>query len=77
MDSPSAPAEAAFLNIGLVSFDRVTAELRRAEPGLTAEHMQTFIAVARAGLPSQTDISSITCFTRQSTSQHVAKLVTS
>ncbi len=63
------------LNIGHMSFERVTAEMRKAAPGITAEQIQTFIAVVRSGRSSQTEISKITGFTRQATSRHVAKLV--
>ena len=70
-DVPSA----ASLNIGQMSYERVTAEMHKAVPGITAEQTQTFIAVARSGRCSQTEISKITGFTRQATSRHVAKLV--
>ncbi|MFS2166269.1 MarR family winged helix-turn-helix transcriptional regulator [Variovorax sp. Varisp62] len=49
--------------------------MRRAAPGITAEQIQTFIAVVRNGRCSQTDISKVTGFSRQTTSRHVAKLV--
>ncbi|WP_162581247.1 MarR family winged helix-turn-helix transcriptional regulator [Variovorax sp. PBS-H4] len=63
------------MNIGLMSYERVTSEMRKAAPGITAEQIQTFIAVVRSGRCSQTEISKITGFTRQATSRHVAKLV--
>ena len=62
-------------NIGQMSFERVTAEMRKAAPGITAEQIQTYIAVVKGGRCSQTEISRITGFTRQATSRHVAKLV--
>jgi DNA-binding MarR family transcriptional regulator len=76
MASVSAPAsDAAAPNIGLVSYERVTAEMRQAAPSITAGQMLTFIAVVRMGYCSQIEISRITGFSRQATSRHVAKLV--
>ncbi|VTU29907.1 MarR family winged helix-turn-helix transcriptional regulator [Variovorax sp. PBL-E5] len=62
-------------NIGLMGYERVTTEMGKAVPGITAEQIQTFIAVVRSGRCSQTEICKITGFTRQATSRHVAKLV--
>lgn len=71
----SAPfTDPATLNIGLMSYERVTAEMRKAAPGITAGQMLTFIAVVRLGHCSQIEISRVTGFTRQATSRHVAKL---
>lgn len=78
MADPSAIDAVAYppaLNIGQMSFERVTAEMRKAAPGITAEQIQTFIAVVRSGRCSQTEISKITGCSRQATSRHVAKLV--
>jgi DNA-binding MarR family transcriptional regulator len=72
---PDAVAATPALNIGLLSYERVTFEMRKAAPGITAEQIQTFIAVVRNGRCSQTEISKITGFTRQATSRHVAKLM--
>jgi DNA-binding MarR family transcriptional regulator len=58
-----------------MSYERVISEMRKAAPGMTAEQIQTFMAVVRSGRCSQTEISKITGFTRQATSRHVAKLV--
>ncbi|WP_395316606.1 MarR family winged helix-turn-helix transcriptional regulator [Variovorax sp. UC74_104] len=63
------------LSVGLLSYERVTSEMRKAAPGITAEQIQTFIAVLRKGRCSQIEICRITGFTRQATSRHVAKLV--
>ncbi|MFS2049026.1 MarR family winged helix-turn-helix transcriptional regulator [Variovorax sp. Varisp41] len=62
-------------DIGLMSYERVTAEMSKAAPGITSEQVQTFIAVARGVRCSQIEISKITGFSRQATSRHVAKLV--
>lgn len=62
------------LDIGLMSYERVTAEMRKAAPSITAGQMLTFIAVVRLGHCSQIEISRVTGFTRQATSRHVAKL---
>ena len=76
MDSASAPfPDAAAPNIGLVSYVRVTAEMRKAAPSITARQMLTFIAVVRMSPCSQIEICRVTGFTRQATSRHVAKLV--
>jgi DNA-binding MarR family transcriptional regulator len=76
MDSASAPfTDAAAPNIGLVSYERVTAEMRKAAPSITARQMLTFIAVVSMSPCSQIEICGVTGFTRQATSRHVAKLV--
>ena len=62
-------------NLGLMSYDSVIAEMRKVAPRITVEQTQTFIAVACCGRCSQTEIGTITGFTRQATSRHVAKLV--
>jgi len=67
--------DSAALNIGLINYERVTAEMRRAAPGITAGQLLTFIAVVRLGHCSQIEITRVTGFTRQATSRHVAKLV--
>ncbi|MEJ8813419.1 helix-turn-helix domain-containing protein [Variovorax ureilyticus] len=63
------------MSIDLNSYERVTSEMRKAAPGLTAEQMQTFIAIVRYGGRSQSEIGKVTGFKRQTTSRHVAKLV--
>lgn len=76
MDSASAPfTDAAAPNIGLVSYERVTAEMRKAAPSITTRQMLTFIAVVRISPCSQIEICRVTGLTRQATSRHVAKLV--
>jgi len=76
MDLASAPfTGTAAPNIGLVSYERVTAEMRKAAPSITARQMLTFIAVVRTSPCSQIEICRVTGFTRQATSRHVAKLV--
>ena len=72
---PSPGADVSPANIGLISYERVTSEMRKAVPNITAEQMQTFIAVVRSARRSQTEISEVTGFTRQATSRHVGKLV--
>jgi DNA-binding MarR family transcriptional regulator len=66
--------DSAAVNIGLVNYERVTVEMRKAAPGITAGQMLTFLAVVRLGHCSQIEISRVTGFTRQATSRHVAKL---
>lgn len=72
---PSPSADVSPTNIGLISYERVTSEMRKAVPNITAEQIQTFIAVVRSVRRSQTEISEVTGFTRQATSRHVGKLV--
>lgn len=71
----SPAADAISSNIGLISYGRVTSEMRRIAPSITAGQMQTFIAIVRGGRRSQIEISEVTGFTRQATSRHVTKLV--
>ncbi|WP_162567880.1 MarR family winged helix-turn-helix transcriptional regulator [Variovorax sp. SRS16] len=75
LPAPDAATCTPALNIGLVSYERVTTEMRKALPGITADQIQTFIVVLRNGRCSQIEISKATGFTRQATSRHVAKLV--
>ncbi|GAA4358218.1 hypothetical protein GCM10023165_52930 [Variovorax defluvii] len=75
LSAPDETTSPPALNIGLMSYERVTAEMRKALPGITAEQIQTFIAVVRKGQCSQTEISKATGFTRQAVSRHIAKLV--
>lgn len=75
LSSPENGISTAALDRGLMSYERVTLEMRKAAPGITAEQIQTFIAVVRSGRCSQTEIAKMTGFTRQATSRHVAKLV--
>jgi DNA-binding MarR family transcriptional regulator len=71
----SAPfTDPAALHIDLMNYERVTAEMRKTAPSITAGQMLTFIAVVRLGHCSQIEISRVTGFTRQATSRHVAKL---
>lgn len=76
MTTASASAsDAAAPSIGLWSYERVTAEMRKAAPSITARQMLTFIAGVRMSPCSQIEICRVTGFTRQATSRHVAKLV--
>jgi hypothetical protein len=55
--APASPAtDVATPHINMMSYERVTAEMRKAAPG-TTEQIQTFLTVVRGGRCSQTEIS--------------------